>query len=63
MLSRSDDFEQETLFFDAEVAMEGTVCRDLASSIQQEELVYLQQIAELILFLLLPKVSLLRILV
>ena len=43
--------------------MEGTVCRDLASSIQQEELVYLQQIAELILFLLLPKVSLLRILV
>lgn len=45
----------EGLFFDAEVAMEGNVCRDLASSIQQEELNYLQQLAELLLFLLLPK--------
>lgn len=50
-------FKQESLFFDAEVAMEGNVCRDLASSIQQEELIYLQQIAELLLFLLMPKVS------
>jgi hypothetical protein len=49
--------KQESLFFDAEVAMEGNVCRDLASSIQQEELIYLQQVAELLLFLLMPKVG------
>ena len=36
--------------------MEGNVCRDLSSSIQQEELIYLQQVAELLLFLLMPKV-------
>ena len=46
----------ESLFFDAEVAMETDLCRDLASSIQQEELNYLQSIAEILLFLLL-KVS------
>ena len=42
----------ETLFFDAEVAMETNLCRDLASSIQQEELHYLQNVAEILLFLL-----------
>ncbi len=33
----------ESLFFDAEVAMEGSVvCRDLVSTIHQEEIEYLQ---------------------
>ena len=45
----------ETLFFDAEVAMETNLCRDLASSIQQEELHYLQNVAEILLFLLLKE--------
>ena len=45
----------ESLFFDAEVAMETNLCRDLASSIQQEELNYLQSIAEILLFLLLKE--------
>ena len=50
----------ESMFFDAEVAMEGeVVCRDLACTIAQEEIYYLQDIAELLLFLLLPKVNLL----
>ena len=47
----------ESLFFDSEVAMEGNLCRDLAASIQQEEGIYLQEVAELLLFLLLPQVS------
>ena len=41
----------ESLFFDAEVAMETNLCRDLASSTQQEELSYLQSISEILLFL------------
>lgn len=46
----------ESLFFDAEAAMEANqCCRDLASSIQQEELTYLQSLADLLLFLLLPE--------
>jgi sorting nexin-13 len=45
----------ESLFFDAEVAMETTLCRDLAASIQQEELNYLQSVAEILLFLLLKE--------
>ena len=45
----------ESLFFDAEVAMETNLCRDLASSIQQEELDYLQRISEILLFLLLKE--------
>ncbi len=46
----------ESLFFDAEVAMEdGQVCRDLVCTIHQEEVDYLQDVAELLLFLLLPK--------
>ena len=45
----------ETLFFDAEVAMETNLCRDLASSIQQEEINYLQNVAEILLFLLLKE--------
>ena len=45
----------ESLFFDAEVAMESNLCRDLASSIQQEELDYLQRISEILLFLLLKE--------
>ena len=45
----------ESLFFDAEVAMETNLCRDLASSIQQEELNYLQSVAEILLFLLLKE--------
>ena len=45
----------ESMFFDAEVAMETNLCRDLASSIQQEELNYLQSVADILLFLLLPE--------
>ena len=45
----------ESLFFDAEVAMETNLSRDLASSIQQEELNYLQNVAEILLFLLLKE--------
>ncbi len=45
----------ESVFFDAEVAMETNLCRDLASSIQQEELNYLQSISDILLFLLLPE--------
>lgn len=45
----------ESLFFDAEVAMETNLCRDLASSIQQEELSYLQSVSEILLFLLLKE--------
>ena len=45
----------ESLFFDAEVAMETNLCRDLASSTQQEELSYLQSISEILLFLLLKE--------
>ena len=47
----------ETLFFDAEVAMEGKVCRDLVSTIQQEEHSYLQNLAEILLFLLMPEMD------
>lgn len=47
----------EALFFDAEVTMEGAVvCRDLPCTIAQEEINYLQDVADLLLFLLLPKV-------
>ena len=46
----------ESLFFDAEVSMEGTVtCRDQVSSSQPDELLYLQSVAETLLFLLLPE--------
>ena len=46
----------ESLFFDAEVSMEGTVtCRDQVASSQQDELLYLQNVAETLLFLLLPE--------
>lgn len=45
----------ESLFFDSEVGMETNLCRDLASSIQQEELNYLQSVAEILLFLLLKE--------
>jgi sorting nexin-13 len=46
----------ESLFFDAEVSMEETVtCRDQVSSSQQDELLYLQNVAETLLFLLLPE--------
>ena len=48
----------KSLFFDAEVAMETNLCRDLASSIQQEELDYLQRIYEILLFLLLNTIKL-----
>ena len=42
-------------FFDAEVAMEGNgICRDLVSTIQQEEHNYLQNVSEILLFLLMP---------
>ena len=44
-------------FFDAEVAMEGNgICRDLVSTIQQEEHNYLQNVSEILLFLLMPDV-------
>merc|ERR1712029_600846 len=43
------------LFFDAEVAMEDNkICRDLVSTIQQEEHNYLQNVSEILLFLLMP---------
>lgn len=46
----------ESLFFDAEVSMEGTVtCRDQVSSSQPDELLYLQNVAETLLFMLLPE--------
>ena len=46
----------ESLFFDAEVSMEGTVtCRDQVSSSQPDELLYLQDVAETLLFMLLPE--------
>uniref|UniRef100_A0A0K2UHU8 Sorting nexin13like [Megachile rotundata] n=1 Tax=Lepeophtheirus salmonis TaxID=72036 RepID=A0A0K2UHU8_LEPSM len=44
----------ETIFFDAEATMEGNICRDLVCTIHQEENYFLQDIAELVLFLLLP---------
>ena len=46
----------ESMFFDAEVAMVSS-CRDLVSSIHQEELNYLQNVAEILLYLLLPEVD------
>jgi len=49
--------ELESLFFDAEVAMEGNVCRDLVSTIQQEEHNYLQNVSEILLFLLMPEID------
>lgn len=48
----------ESMFFDAEVTMEKTICRDQISSIQQEELNYLQSLTDILLFLLLPQVRL-----
>ncbi|XP_059091877.1 sorting nexin-13-like [Tigriopus californicus] len=45
----------ESLFFDAEVSMERDVCRDLVCTIHQEEITYLQDVSELLLFLLLPQ--------
>ena len=57
--SSGENFKQvdlESLFFDAEVSMEGTVtCRDQVSSSQPDELLYLQDVAETLLFMLLPE--------
>ena len=53
----------DSLFFDAEVAMEASsqegneICRDLVATIQQEEFMYLQNVSEILLFLLMPDVS------
>lgn len=47
----------ESLFFDAEVSMERDVCRDLVCTIHQEEITFLQDVSELLLFLLLPQAS------
>eukprot|EP00096_Caligus_rogercresseyi_P016194 TRINITY_DN8769_c0_g1_i1.p1 TRINITY_DN8769_c0_g1~~TRINITY_DN8769_c0_g1_i1.p1 ORF type:complete len:301 (-),score=54.84 TRINITY_DN8769_c0_g1_i1:37-939(-) len=44
----------ESFFFDSEAMMEGNICRDLVCTIHQEENAFLQDIAELMLFLLLP---------
>jgi len=45
------------LFFDAGVAVEDNkICRDLVSTIQQEEHNYLQNVSEILLFLLMPDV-------
>ena len=46
----------ESTFFEAEINMEGDICRDLVSTICQEEISYLQDVSDLLLFLLLPKV-------
>ena len=47
----------ESVFFDCEVAMEeGVVCRDHVSNVHQDEIKYLQDVTELLLFLLLPQV-------
>ena len=53
----------DSLFFDAEVAMEASsqegneICRDLVATIQQEEFMYLQNVSEILLFLLMPDVG------
>ncbi len=47
----------ESFFFDAEVTKEEhAFCRDLVCTVHQEEIRYLEDIAELLLFLVLPKV-------
>ena len=47
--------ELESAFFDCEVE-DGGVCRDLVSTTHQDEVSYLQDVTELLLFLLLPQV-------
>ena len=49
----------ESAFFDAELAAEestsASVCRDLVSTVLEDEIRYLQDVADIVLFLLLPK--------
>jgi len=44
----------ETAFFDAEIEMEGRICRDSVCLEPEAELKYLQDLSELLLYLLLP---------
>lgn len=49
------NLDLESLFFDAEVEMEGRVCRDLVCTEASSELRYLQDLTDLLLYLLLPQ--------
>ncbi|XP_023347857.1 sorting nexin-13 [Eurytemora carolleeae] len=45
----------ESLFFDAEIEMEGNICRDSVCLEAESELKYLQDLSDLLLYLLLPQ--------
>lgn len=47
-------FELVSIFFDLETDMENNMCRDLVSTLSQREKEYLQDLCEVLLFLLLP---------
>ncbi|XP_064614649.1 sorting nexin-13-like [Liolophura sinensis] len=54
-ISKDEEKDEESFFFDLELEMENSVCRDLISTSAEDERQYLQDLSEVLLFLLLPQ--------